>query len=138
MHADLGQKPYFDVPEPKHLFIEMPWTAIHNNTSLHAGSILKPMVRSSDLSFLISKKGAQHIGSIPTSKLLRGAQVVATPEGFVFLCFENRPSNTYAIFIGSQTKKMYEIWADTTDLHSGLSNATFLPNVRYAIHQRPY
>ena len=32
MHADLGQKPYFDVPEPKHLFIEMPWTAIHNNT----------------------------------------------------------------------------------------------------------
>ena len=100
MHADLGQKPYFDVPEPKHLFIEMPWTAIQNNILFTCW--INPETDGSIIRFIIFdlKKGSTlHIGSIPTApSLLRGAQVVATPEGFVFLCFENRPSNTYAIF----------------------------------------
>ena len=100
MHTDLGQKPFYDIPDPSHLFIEMPHVAIQKD--LLFSCWINPESDGSTLRFVLfnTKKGSMiQIGAIPTSPtLLRGIQVLATPEGFVVLCFEHRPSNTYAIF----------------------------------------
>jgi uncharacterized protein YjbI with pentapeptide repeats len=100
IHTDLGQKPHYPIPDPKHLFIEMPWLAMNNQQLFSCW--INPETDGSVLRYLLfdCKKGSiTSLGSIPSSpSLLRGTQTVSTPEGFVVLCFEQRPSNIYAIF----------------------------------------
>ena len=100
IHTELGQKPITPISPPEHLFIEAPLLALQDTTLFCAwinpesnGSILRYLI------FDLAKGTIKKLGTIPSSpNLIRGMRVKTTPEGFVLLCFEQRPSNIYAIF----------------------------------------
>ena len=100
IHADLGFKPILEIPEASHLFIEMPWMAMNKHVLFSAwvnteteGSFIRFTI------FDAQKKQLIQQGSIPSSpSIVQAGQAMASSDGFVFLCFEMRPSNVYAIF----------------------------------------
>ena len=137
--ADLGVFPQKPTPMAPHVFIEDPQIAFHKtNIAVVWINHESPKKQLRVIRAKIGGKQNPDIVAIPTPvDLLIAYSIINTPEGFVIMCIEERPSGRFALFykipLRGKTKAFCRIRLKYTT--SSFKNTAF-PNFKLCPHSQ--